>query len=128
MNQRNAELEAICKIANLYVEGIHTGNIEILRSAFHPKAMMYGCSGDTVAIAEIEGLYAYVSANESPSKTGEPHKCFISDVHYAGNAALVEMVQESAFGNDYTNYFQLLKIEGNWIIVSKSYNATPTTK
>ena len=128
MNKRNVELEAICKTANLYVEGIHMGNIDMLRSAFHPKAMMYGCSGDNVVVTEIEGLYSFVSANESPSKTGEPHQCFISDVHYAGNAAFVEMVEESGYGNDYTNYFQLLKIEGHWVIVSKSYNATPSKK
>jgi hypothetical protein len=32
------------------------------RFAFHPKAMMYSCSGGDVTIMEIEGLYAYVSS------------------------------------------------------------------
>ena len=40
----------------------------------------------------------------------------------------MEMVQESAYGNDYTNYFQLLKIEGKWLIVSKSYSATESVQ
>ncbi len=35
----------------------------------------------------------------------------------------VEMTEEASHGFDYTNYLQLLKIDGDWVIVSKSYNA-----
>jgi len=86
---------------------------------------MYGVSAKAVTIVEIEGLYGFVSANNPPSKTGEPHQCFITSIQHAGNAASVEMIEESAYGSDYTNYFQLLKIEGRWVIVSKAYNTSP---
>ena len=122
MNPKNAELKAITDTINLYVEGLHNGNIETLKKAFHPKAMMYGVSQKAVTIVEIEGLYGFVSANNPPSKTGEPHQCFISSIQDDGNAASVEMFGESAYGSDYTNYFQLLKIDGTWMIVSKAYN------
>ena len=122
MNQRNAELHAITDTINLYVEGLHNGNIETLKKAFHPKAMMYGVSQKAITIVEIEGLYGFVSANNPPSKTGEPHQCTITSIQHDGNAAAVEMIEESAYGNDYTNYFYLLKIDGTWVIVSKTYN------
>ena len=122
MNQRNAELQAITDTINLYVEGLHSGNIETLKKAFHSKAMMYGVSQKAVTIVEIEGLYGFISANDPPSKTGEPHQCFITSIRHDGNAASVEMIEESAYGSDYTNYFQLLKIDGTWMIVSKAYN------
>lgn len=127
MNAKNAELQAITDTVNLYVEGLHTGNPEVLKKAFHPKAMMYGVSSKAITIVEIEGLYGFVSANEPPSKTGEPHQCFITSIQYDGNAASVEMVEESAFGSNYTNYFQLLKIDGKWMIVSKCYNTVSKT-
>lgn len=123
MNTRNKELESIRTTINLYADGVRTGNVDMLKKAFHPKAMMYGASGDNVTIVEIEGLYAYVASNEAPEKRGEPHQCFITAMDYAGNAAFAEMTEESSHGFDYTNYFQLLKIEGQWMIVSKSYNA-----
>ena len=69
MNEKNTELQAITDTINLYVEGLHTGNIETLKKAFHPKAMMYGVSAKAVTIVEIEGLYGFVSANKPPSKT-----------------------------------------------------------
>ena len=128
MNPRNTELEAIRKVADNYAEGCQTGNIALLRTAFHPQAMMYGVSGEDVVVTPIEGLYAYLEANEPPAKTGEPHQCFITDIRHQNGAAVVEMVQESAYGNDYTNYFQLLKIEGKWLIVSKSYSATESVQ
>ena len=68
MNEKNAELQAITDTVNLYVEGLHNGDIETLRKAFHPKAM-YGVSPKAVTIVEIEGLYGFVSANNPPSKT-----------------------------------------------------------
>ena len=128
MNPRNAELSAITHVINKYAEGCHTGDIALLREAFHPQAMMYGSSGDQTIVAPIEGLYAFVEANEPPAKSGEPHQCFISSIQYSGGAANVEMIQEAGYGHDYTNYFQLVKVEGQWLIVSKTYNATPTQK
>jgi hypothetical protein len=128
MNERNAELQSIRDAVNLYTEGVHAGNIDMLKKAFHPKAMMYGASGQNVMMVEIQGLYDYIAAHEPPTKTGEPHQCFISSIQYAGNAALVEVVEESLYGNDYTNYLQLLKIEEQWLIVCKSYNATSAKK
>ena len=125
MNERNKELQLIKDTITLYIDGIHNGDAEVLKKAFHPKAMMYGVNSKDTTIVEIEGLYALVSANEPPSKTGEPHQCFITSIQHAGNAASVEMIEESAYGNDYTNYFHLLKIGGEWLIVSKTYNTTP---
>jgi len=128
MNPRNTELAAIRQVADKYAEGCHTGNVALLRSIFHPQAMMYGAGGDNVLMTPIEGLYAYIEANEPPQKTGEPHQNIVTSIRYEGNAAVVETVQESAYGNDYTNFFQLLKIEGQWLIVSKTYNAVTTKK
>lgn len=111
-------MEAIRKVAMLYYEGLQTGNIELLKKAFHPKAMMYGPG----MIVEIQGLFDYVAANPSPAKTGENHQCFITKIDCVGNAASVEMLQHSYLGVSYINYFQLLKLDGNWIIVSKSFD------
>lgn len=82
MNPRNAELEATRKVVGKYADGIHTGNIALLREAFHPQAMMYGSSGENALVIGIEGLYALVEANEPPSNTGEPHQCFVSAIQY----------------------------------------------
>ncbi len=124
MNTRNAELQSIREVIDLYIGGLHTGNIEMLKKAFHPRAMMYGAGPQNVTIVEIESLYSFVATSKPPSESGEPHQCFITAIRVDSLAAFVEMVEESAFGNNYTNFFQLLKIDGSWVIVCKVYNVT----
>lgn len=121
------ELESICKAVNKYGDGITNGDIELLRSAFHPKAMMYGISDKDLAAVEIEGLYAYVASQTAPAITGEQHRCMITSIDIDGLAASVEVLQENCYGVNYINYFQLLKVEGEWLIVSKSYDAIPVS-
>jgi hypothetical protein len=125
MNEKNTELQAIRNTINLYIDGLYSGDVAMLKKAFHQKAMMYGANANAMTIVEIDGLYAFVAKNSSPSKTGEPHQCFVTSIQYDGNAGSVEMIEESSYGNNYTNYFQLLKIDGNWVIVSKTYNTRP---
>lgn len=120
-----AELNAITKTVNKYADGIHNGDIPLLKSAFHPKAMMYGSSDKGVTIVEIEGLYAFVAAQQAPATTGEKHRCSISSIDIDGSAASIVMLEENGYGANYTNYFQLLKIEDEWLITSKCYNTRP---
>jgi hypothetical protein len=113
-----SELEAIRNAAIQYADGLQNGDIETLKKAFHPQAMMYGPG----MIVPIQGLFDYVSASPAPAKSGEPHKCFITKIDCVGNAASVEMLQQFYQGTNYINYFQLLKLEGNWVIVSKLFD------
>jgi hypothetical protein len=127
MHTKINELESIRKTVNKYGEGITNGDLALLRSAFHPKAMMYGINGNDLAAVEIEGLYAYVASQEAPAITGEQHRCVITNVDVDGLAASVEVLQENCYGVNYINYFQLLKIDGEWLIVSKAYDAIPAS-
>jgi hypothetical protein len=124
MSTKIKELEAIRKTVTRYEDGITSGDVNLLRSAFHPQAMMYGCSGENVTIVGIDGLYDYVASQRPPVVTGESHRCFITKIDVADFAATAEVVQENCYGANYTNYFQLLKINGEWKIMSKAYNAT----
>ncbi len=125
---QNNELSAIRQTVQAYIDGLHNGNVDLLRSAFHPKAMMYSMAGNEELATEIEGLYSYVAGQEAPAKTGEQHNCVITHIHYTGNVANVEMTQESCYGSDYMNYFQLMKNGDKWSIVSKTYTGEKSKK
>lgn len=125
MNSTTTEIQAIEDIVQLYIDGIHQGDAGLLKKAFHPQAMMYGTSGENVTVTPIEGLYAFVEGHIPPTRSGDPHQCSIVSVRIAGNTASVEMTEDQTYGHNYVNYFHLLKIDGEWKIVSKSYNAAP---
>jgi len=124
MSTYNNDLQDIKETIQLYIDGIHNGDTSLLKKAFHPQAMMYGTSPNNITIIPIEGLYSFVETCTPPVKSGDPHRCSVISIKQSGNMAAVEMTEEETFGHNYVNYFQLLKIEEQWIIVSKIYNAT----
>jgi hypothetical protein len=125
MNTTTTDLQAIKDAVQLYIDGIHDGDAGLLKKAFHPQAMMYGTSGENVTVTPIDGLYAFVNANVPPARSGDPHQCSIVSVRISGNTAAVEMTEDQTYSHNYVNYFHLLKIDGEWKIVSKSYSAVP---
>jgi Putative lumazine-binding len=125
MNTTTTDIQAIKDAVQLYIDGIHQGDTGLLKKAFHTQAMMYGTSGENVTVTPIEGLYSYVEANTPPARSGELHRCTIVSVRVSGNTASVEMSEDQTYGHNYVNYFHLLKIGGEWKIVSKSYSAAP---
>jgi hypothetical protein len=44
MNEYIAEIQAIRDTIHLYSDRFHTGDIAMMKKAFHPKEMMYGTS------------------------------------------------------------------------------------
>lgn len=126
MSSTTQDTRSIEAAVQLYIDGIHQGDTGLLKKAFHPQAMMYGTSGENVTVTPIEGLYAFVEANVPPARSGDLHQCAIVSTRVSGNTASVEMTEDQTYGHNYVNYFHLLKIDGVWKIVSKSYHATPS--
>ena len=131
MSARCPELSSIRKVIDLYIDGIENGKVESLRQAFHSQASMYGYKGDDLYITPIEGLYDYVTNTTPPAKAGEAgegYKCTITSIAVSGNAASVEMAMDCYHDHDWMDYFQMLKVDGRWWIVSKVFHADPKGK
>ena len=125
---RGAELEAIRKVIGLYEEGVRKGNVDTLKEAFHPKASMFGHKGSDLFVTPIEGLYQYVSSTTPPANAGsegEKFKCTITSISVAGKSASVEVAMDYYHDCQFTDFFQLLKVDGRWWIVSKLFHADP---
>jgi hypothetical protein len=45
-----------------------------------------------------------------------------------GNAASVEMEMDGYHEHDFTDYFQLLTVDGRWWVVSKLFHADPQSE
>jgi hypothetical protein len=124
-NAPSTELENVRKVMNLYMEGVRNGDVSLLEQAFHPKSSMFGWKGKDLFVTPIQGLFDYIASTPVPAKTGEPITFIITFMQVDGNAANVEMAMDSYHGHDFTDYFQLLKIEDRWWIVSKTFHAVP---
>jgi hypothetical protein len=128
MSTRCPELASIRQVVDLYIDGVQNGNLDSMRQAFHPQASMFGYKGQDLYIIPIQGLYDYIAGTTPPAKAGaigEQYTCAITSISVVGHAAAVEMAMDGYHEHDFTDYFQLLKIDGRWWIVSKLCHADP---
>jgi len=130
MSASISELESIRKVVDLYIDGVKNGKLESLKQAFHPQASMFGYKGADLFVTPIAGLYEYVGGTTPPFKDGSvgaKYACTITSISVSGHAATVEMVMEPYHAHDFVDYFQLLKVDGRWWIVSKLFDAVPVS-
>ncbi|GGG38760.1 hypothetical protein GCM10011344_44590 [Dokdonia pacifica] len=112
---QNNDLQLIEKTINYYLDGMTTHNATSFEKAFHPNATMKWIDKKYEDVNAIEALSSYVKAND-PVKT----KTRIMAIHIAEDAASAQLELEyDTFS--YIDFMHLLKIDGTWKIVSKTY-------
>ena len=112
------DLAAVEEVAGWYLEAARTGDAELMRQAFHESARLQGVRDGKYRELPI----ADYIAGTSPAEWRTGMKSQVLSVDCAGTAALVKVAED--FGRvRYVDYLSLLKIDGRWWIVNKSYDA-----
>jgi len=112
------EYNAIAEVLNKYLEGNAYGNSAATKLAFHEKATIFGVNGNEVVGPEIQKLYDIVDTLEHSPKA----RTAIARIDVAGIAANARVDSENVAGYRFTDFFNLVKIDGKWIIVNKVYH------
>lgn len=107
-----------------YLKGHATGDGEYMKKAFHTE-------GNLIFIRD--GKYTtrsfadYIAGMSGKSATDEAkRKRWIESVHIVGNAAFATIILDYPSAK-FTDYMSLLKIDGEWKIVNKTFYAEPKT-
>ncbi len=107
--------EAIAK----YIEAGRVADSSIMKPAFHENAQMSGAAEDGAFSGPIQALYDYVDSNgPAPDLEVRIVNMTVSDER----AASVVLHADHWHGKNFTDHFQLLKIDGTWKILSKIYS------
>ena len=121
---QDAEKEAVRVPLENYLKGHATGDGEYMKKAFHTE-------GNLIFIRE--GKYTTRSfADYIAGFTGKPpadeaqRKRWIDSVDIAGNAAVAKIILDYP-SVKFVDYMSLLKINGEWKIINKSFYAEPKT-
>jgi len=122
MSATALEEDGIRRAISFYIDGMREGSVETLRQAFHPEATMCGHLGETLMVVPIQGLYDYVSANPAPAQSGARFSVSIALIQIAGSVASAKVIERGDQGFNFTNFFNLLEINGKWWIVSKVFH------
>jgi len=117
---QTTDLQVIEETINHYFDGLVNHKPESLAKAFQPTASMKWIEkGKYMEVNALDALTDYVKSND-PVKT----KTNIVAINIVGDAAnaQLELEYETFY---FVDFMHLLKVDGGWKIVSKTYTTVP---
>jgi hypothetical protein len=115
------EIDAITRLIENYIEGARTGKGDTMKPAFSEDATVHGYVGPDLFAAPIQGLYDWNDSNGAA--TGIEVR--ISSIDVVGTCASARLDMDNWTGHRFTDFFNLLKFDGEWKIVNKVFYLHP---
>ena len=114
--QQASEDAAVRKPLEAYLQGHATGDAAHMRSAFLPTAHIEGIrDGKFLSWTADEYIAGFKS---QPPADEARRKRWIDSIDVSGNAAMARVTLDYPSGT-FTDYFVLLKVDGEWKIANK---------
>ena len=114
------DYQAIVAVLHQYNAGGAQADSSIRRPAFSSEATIFGVDGeDKLTGGPIEGLFEIIDSAFRPSPQA---KAAIARIDIVGTAASARVDTDELSGFRFTDFFNLLKVQGEWTIVSKIYH------
>ncbi len=118
------DFDAIKAVVQLYIDGSATGDAIKMEQAFHPDARMFGALGSQRVDVPIQELFKMAAA----MPMGANYRARVTAVNQVGDAANVTVVEDGCWGDVcFVDFFSLARINGSWMIVSKTFAHTGGT-
>jgi hypothetical protein len=112
------EEAAVREVIGLYFRAHETGDGAFIQQSFHPELKMMGVRNDSLIVRSAEQYWSGFSGR--PAADEATRRRWIDRVEVFGHAANVRVVLDYPTVT-YVDFFALLKINGEWKIVSKVY-------
>ncbi len=113
-----SEYNVIAKVIQHYIDGAKSGRGDDMKPAFHKDATIFGYVGVDLLAGPIQQLFAW--NDENGPATGLQAR--IASIDLIGTVATVRLELDDWTGHRYTDLFTLLKVDGEWKIMSKVFH------
>ncbi len=115
------EYQAIVEVLNQYNEGGKQAKSSVMKPAFSEQATIFGVDADgKLAGGPIQGLFETI--DNPPFRPSPEAQGVIVTIDIVGTAASARIDTNDISGFCFTDFFNLLKVEGKWTVVSKIYH------
>jgi hypothetical protein len=115
------EYDAIANTIQQYIDGGRSGKSAVMKPAFHSGATIHGYVGPDLFAGPIQNLFDWVDQNPPASDM----QVRIASLDIARTAATARLEIDNWTGHRFTDMFTLLKVDGDWKIVSKVFYLHP---
>ncbi len=122
--EEKTEIQQIRETLTDYIEGTANGQPARLRKAFHPDFNLYTVTAeDSLIVRSGEKYINNIEFGKKNSRVGR-----IISIDFEKDAAMAKVEIVIPGWRIFTDYFLLLKYQGSWKIVQKSYTWRPFPK
>lgn len=108
-----------------YFSGFYEGDVETLEKIFHPSAHLYAATEGPLTDRDMEQVYEGVRSRQSSASRGFERFDRLLSIDQSGPEAAIAKVQIALGDQLYTDFLNLLKLDGRWQIISKVYTGEP---
>jgi hypothetical protein len=119
---QQSDKDAVMVPLENYLKGHATGNGEYFKKAFHTEGNMIWIRDGKYTTRSFAEYIA--GASGKPAEDEAKRKRWIESVEVVGNAAVAKIILDYPTVK-FTDYMTLLKIDGEWKIINKSFFAEP---
>lgn len=112
---------AITKTIQQYINGGISGKGEDMKPAFHADATIFGYIGPDLFAGPIQGLFDWNDENGPATDL----KARIANIDIEGTVATARIELDNWTGHRFTDFFTLLKVDGEWKIMNKVFYLHP---
>lgn len=113
--------EAIRRTIQQYVDGGISGRGADMKPAFHDQATIFGYIGPDLFAGPIQGLFDWNDGNGPAAEL----QARIASIDIEGTAATARIELDNWTGHRFTDFFTLLKVDGEWKIMNKVFYLHP---
>lgn len=115
-----SDYDAVITAARRYTDGYRAGSFQDIQNAFHADAVMYGYSDGKLlsgpAVAQFADFFAVYGAS-----AGAVSRLDVLAITPSAAVVRVDM-ENDVVGASYNDYLSLLKVDGEWKIISKVFH------
>lgn len=122
---QNKEEAAVRETIEHYFRGHASGDGEHFKKAFHLEAKLFWIRDGKLSQRTASDYIAGGRGTPAPDEAQRKRR--IASLDITGNAAIVKVVLDYPDAN-ITDYMSLLKIEGEWKIINKTFVVEPKTR
>ena len=119
------DVDALERVVRDYLDGMVFADAAKLKRAYHPDARIIGhYAGQLEWLSLDEFIASCEQAGAAPAN--EPYFWEIQSADVAGDVAVIK-VSNDYLGARFTDFLTMLRRDGRWQIVNKTFFAHPTT-
>jgi hypothetical protein len=122
MSDAHSEISAALQ---QYFEGFYEGDVGKLEKIFCPNAHLYSVADGGLNDRDMAAVFNGVRSRESSAQRGFDRFDRIVTIDQSGPGSAFAKVEIALGDVLYTDYLTLLKLDGRWQIVSKTFAGAP---